>query len=166
MEETIKKEIEKCELADAFIDAFLSPQHAALGFIGALQKRQVPNVADLFNSEQIEAAAAITKTVSALINLQLFAPICAFRLLRTSSAKRKRSASPKSKSANASFNLRSTVTSSLSHMATNEQIILLLKVGDELRQAKVCVEVFLCQKLLIARRLVAGTPQKSELIGF
>ena len=75
MEETIKKEIQKCELADVFIDAFLSPQHAALAFMSALQMRQVPNVADLFNSEQIEAAAAITKKVSVLINLQTFAPI-------------------------------------------------------------------------------------------
>ena len=79
MEESLEKEISKCERAQAFIASYLSPQHAALAFISALQKFDVRNVADLFNSAQIEAAAAVTNMVSALINLQTFAPICAFR---------------------------------------------------------------------------------------
>ena len=165
MEETIKKEIQKCELADVFIDAFLSPQHMALALISALQKRQVPNVADLFNSEQIEAAAAITKKVCVLINLQTFAPICAFRLWRIRRAKRKRNALPKSKSANASFNSHSRALSSLSLWATNDRIIRLLKIGDKSRQAKKALKLFSMLNFILARRRVAGAPKKLAFDG-
>ena len=166
MEETIKKEIQKCELADVFIDAFLSPQHATRAFISALQARQVPNVADLFNSKQIEAAAAITKKVSVLINLQTFAPTCAFRFWRISSAKRKQNASPKSKSANASFSLHFMALSPLSPWATNDRIIRSLKIGDKSRQAKICVEVVFMLNLISACCFVAGAPQNWNWTAF
>ena len=165
MEGTTKKEIQKRELADVFINAFLSPQNATLAFISALQERQVPNVADLFNSEQIGAAATITKKVSFLINLQMFALICAFRFWRISSAKRKRNAPSKSKSASAFFNLHSMALSFSSHTAISAQTMRSRKVGAELRQAKKGVEVVFMFSLILAHRLVAGAPKKMGFNG-
>ena len=88
---------ERPKIIRFFVIELLTFFRGVLAFIGALQALDVPNIADLFNSANIEAAATITNEVSVLINLQTITPICAFRLLRTSSAKRKQNTSPRSR---------------------------------------------------------------------